>query len=199
MHTAPSNPPKTFFSNRIETQTLLSILWIVVMLNMLKADILSLFIPGTAQILAKTAGDTPIPYLMLGGAVMMELAIIMVFLSYTLKHPLNRPLNIIASTITIVFIWAGMVSYPHYIFIAIVETLCLLSIIYIAWSWRPTTSHSKKRNIDDAKAIVGSGGMRGFGESRHPGESQRINDLLFSLLDKLAPMCKNIVNTLTYP
>lgn len=143
MHTAPSNPSKTFFSNHIETQTLLSILWIVVMLNMLKADILSLFIPGTAQTLAKAAGDTPIPYLMLGGAVMMELSIVMVFLSYTLKHPLNRPLNIIASTITIVFIWAGMVSYPHYIFIAIVETLCLLSIIYIAWSWRPTTSHSK--------------------------------------------------------
>ena len=143
MHTAPSNPSKTFFSNHIETQTLLSILWIVVMLNMLKADILSLFIPGTAQTLAKTAGDTPIPYLMLGGAVMMELSIIMVFLPYTLKRPLNRPLNIIASTITIVFIWAGMVSYPHYIFIAIVETLCLLSIIYIAWSWRPTTSHSK--------------------------------------------------------
>ena len=56
---------------KIDTKVLLSSLWIVVMINMLKADILSLFIPGAAEELARTAGDTPIPLLMLGGAVMM--------------------------------------------------------------------------------------------------------------------------------
>ena len=44
---------------RIATQTLLSTLWIVVVINMLKADILSLYIPGSAEELARTAGDTP--------------------------------------------------------------------------------------------------------------------------------------------
>ena len=55
---------------RIATQTLLSTLWIVVVINMLKADILSLYIPGAAEELARTAGDIPISRLMLGGAIM---------------------------------------------------------------------------------------------------------------------------------
>lgn len=34
------------------------------------------------------------------------------------------------------YIWGGTASYPHYIFIAIVETICLLLIIGFAWMWR---------------------------------------------------------------
>ena len=34
-------------TKKIDTKVLLSTLWIVVMINMLKADILSLFIPGS--------------------------------------------------------------------------------------------------------------------------------------------------------
>ena len=40
---------------KIDTKALLSTLWIVVMINMLKADILSLFVPGSAEEVAKTA------------------------------------------------------------------------------------------------------------------------------------------------
>jgi hypothetical protein len=29
-----------------------------------------------------------------------------------------------------------MTTYPHYIFIATVETLCLLLIVWFAWKWR---------------------------------------------------------------
>ena len=36
----------------------------------------------------------------------------------------------------IAYIWSGMVSYPHYIFIASVETICLLLIVGFAWTWR---------------------------------------------------------------
>ena len=55
------NPTK-----RIDTKVLLSTLWIVVMINMLKADILSLYIPGAVEEVAKTVGETPITQLMLG-------------------------------------------------------------------------------------------------------------------------------------
>jgi hypothetical protein len=48
------------------------------MINMLMADILSLYIPGALDELASFAGDTPIPQLMLGGAVIMEIAIVMI-------------------------------------------------------------------------------------------------------------------------
>jgi hypothetical protein len=119
-------------------KTLLSTLWIVVMLNMLKADILSLYIPGSADELAKTAAQTgtPIPQLMLGGAIMMEISIVMIILSCVLKYGINRWANIIVSLLTIVFIWGGASYYPHYLFIGAVETIALLVIIWQAWIWK---------------------------------------------------------------
>jgi uncharacterized membrane protein len=103
------------------------------MINMLKADILSLYIPGAAEEVARTAGETPIATLMLGGAIMMEISIVMIILSRVLKNKVNRWANIIVSVITIAFIWGGMSSQPHYIFIGAVETICLLLIIWFAW------------------------------------------------------------------
>ena len=122
-------------TKKIDTKVLLSTLWIVVMINMLKADILSLYIPGTANEVAKTAGEMPITQLMLGGAIMMEIAIVMIILSRVLKYGVNRWVNIITSIITIAFIWGGASSEPHYLFIGTVETICLLLIIWSAWNW----------------------------------------------------------------
>ena len=125
-------------AKKIDTRVLLSTLWIVVMINMLKADILSLYIPGSAEEVAKTAASAgaSIPQLMLGGAIMGELAIAMIILSRVLKYGINRWVNIVMGTITIAYIWGGAASYPHYLFIAGVETLCLLLIIWYAWKWR---------------------------------------------------------------
>ena len=127
---------KNWCLKNMDRSVLLSTLWIVVMINMLKADILSLYIPGVAEEVASTAGDTPIPLLMLGGAIMMEISIVMIILARVLKRKLNHWVNIIASVITIVFIVAGGSLYPHYIFIAAVEIVCLLLIIWIALKWR---------------------------------------------------------------
>ena len=120
---------------KVDTKVLLSTLWIVVMFNMLTADILSLYIPGAADELAKTAGETPIALLMLGGAIMMEIAIVMILLSRVLTYRVNRWLNIITGITTIAFVVGGGSSYPHYIFIAAVEVVCLLLIIWFAWRW----------------------------------------------------------------
>jgi hypothetical protein len=123
---------------KIDTKALLSTLWIVVMLNMLKADILSLFIPGAAEEVARTSASAgaSIPQLMLVGAIMGQLGIAMIVLSRVLKYGVNRWANIVVGVITIAYIWGGMASYPHYIFIATVETLCLLLIVWIALKWR---------------------------------------------------------------
>ena len=125
-------------AKKIDTKVVLSTLWVVVMINMLKADILSLNIPGAAEEVAKTAVSTgaSIPQLMLVGAVMGNLAIVMIILSRVLKYGINRWVNIVVGIVTIAYIWGGMSSYPHYIFIATVETLCLLLIIWFAWKWR---------------------------------------------------------------
>ncbi len=123
-------------TKKIETKTLLSTLWVVVMINMLKADILSLYIPGASEEVALTAGDMPIPLLMLGAAVMMEIPTLMILLSRVLKYGLNRWANIITSIITIAFVVGGGSSHPHYLFIAAVEVICLLLIVWFAWKWR---------------------------------------------------------------
>ena len=123
---------------KIDTKVLLSTLWIVVMINMAYADILSLHIPGAFDEVAKTSISTgaPIPQLMLSGAIMMEIPVAMIILSRVLKYGVNRWVNIIVGIFTIAYIWGGAASYPHYIFIAMVETFCLLLIIWNAWKWR---------------------------------------------------------------
>ena len=122
-------------TRRIGTKVLLSTLWIVVMINMLKADILSLYIPGVVEELANFATEIPIPLKMLAGAVTMEISILMIILSRVLKYGVNRWLNIIVAILTVIFVAGLGSSYPHYIFIAAVEVVCLLLIIWNAWKW----------------------------------------------------------------
>jgi hypothetical protein len=126
------NPAK-----KIDTKVLLSTLWIVVMINMLKADILSLYIPGATEDVAKTSASTglSIPQLMLVGAIIMEISIAMIILSRVLKYRLNRWVNIITGILTIAFVVGLRSSYPHYIFIMTIEVICLLLIIWNAWKW----------------------------------------------------------------
>ena len=139
-------------TREIDKRVLLSTLWIVVMINMLKADILSLFIPGVADELARAAGETPIPQLMLGGAIMMEISILMIIFSRVLKYGVNRWANIIAAIITIVFVVRGGSSYPHYIFIAAIEVVCLLLIIWNAWKWSdPKFQHVHQTSREELK------------------------------------------------
>ena len=125
-------------TGKIDTKVLLSTLWIVVMINMLKADILSLFIPGVLEETARAAASVgaSIPQVMLGAAIIGQLAIAMIVLSRVLKNGINRWVNIVVGIVIIAYIWGGGVSYPHYIFIASVETLCLLLIAWFAWTWR---------------------------------------------------------------
>ena len=103
---------------------------------MLMADILSLYIPGIMEEMTEFAGGIPIPQLMLGGAIMMEISIVMIILSWVLKYGINRWANIIVSVTTIVFVVGGGSTYPHYLFIATVEVVCLLLIIWFAWKWK---------------------------------------------------------------
>jgi hypothetical protein len=125
-------------TKKIDTKVLISTLWIVVMINMLKADILSLFIPGATDGVVRTAASmgASIPQLMLGAAIIGQLSIAMIVLSRVLKYGINRWVNIVVSIVIIAYIWSGMVTYPHYLFIASVETLCLLLIAWFAWRWR---------------------------------------------------------------
>jgi len=113
----------------------LSTLWIVVMFNMAYADILSLYIPGVHEELAGFAGATPINQLMLVGAIIIQIPIGMILLSRVLKRRVNRWTNIIAAVVTIAFVIGGGSLEPHYLFIATIEVVSMLLIIWSAWSW----------------------------------------------------------------
>jgi len=124
-------------TKKLDTKALLSNLWLLVYLNILTADVLSLNIPGSEELLKATSVSMgmPIPQLILFGAVTNELSIVMILLSRTLKYGVNRWVNIVMGIVTIMYIWALGSLYPHYIFIAMVETICLLLIIWNAWRW----------------------------------------------------------------
>jgi hypothetical protein len=141
-------------NKKLDKKVLLSTLWIVVMINMLYADVLSLHIPGTMEEVVKTAGETPIPLLMLGGAIMMEFSLVMIILSRVLKYRVNRLFNIIVSFVTILFVVGGGANYPHYYFIAGIEVICLSLIIRNAWKWRnPEEQSSENSNVQVVQPI----------------------------------------------
>ena len=124
-------------NKKLEKNVILSTLWIVVMLSVIKADVLSLFFPGIADELAQTSVITgaSIPQLMLFGAVMGSVGLAMIPLSRFLPRGANRWVNLIVSPLYILYIIGGGTLYPHYIFLATVEVICLLIIFWNALKW----------------------------------------------------------------
>ena len=99
--------------------------------------ILSFMYPGFLKKLVAEGGGAfqPTPVLLLVFAIILEMPIAMIVLSRVLKRGANRWANIIASVITIAFVIGGGSAYPHYIFFAAIEVLCMLIIIWYAWKW----------------------------------------------------------------
>jgi hypothetical protein len=75
--------------------------------------------------------------LYLGLAVLLVLPIVMVFLSLTLKHPLNRWANIILAIILFVFNLIGLPTYPSAYdkFLIIVSLVFNVLTVWYAWKW----------------------------------------------------------------
>lgn len=116
----------------------ISTLWIVVLLNMAFADILSFISPG---FLAEAStgvidGITITPMFILLAAIFIEIAIVMIFLSRVLPRRSCRVANLVAVVLTSLFVIGGGSLAPHYILFASVEVLAMLYIAYLAWTWR---------------------------------------------------------------
>jgi hypothetical protein len=113
----------------------LSTLWIVVMLNMIYADILSFldaaFLRGLTM--GHADGVRVTWQLQLGAAVIVEIPILMVLLARTLTPPANRRVHLVAVPLTAAFIVGGGSTRPHYMLIAAVELVLLAVILRTAW------------------------------------------------------------------
>jgi hypothetical protein len=115
-------------------KVMMSTLWIVVMLNILSADIIGFMNPGDLmKVLTGDVGFNITPELLLVFSILMEIPIAMVFLSRVLEPRLNKWANIVASFITTAFVIGGGDTYPSYIFFASIEIMCMLLIIWYAW------------------------------------------------------------------
>ena len=115
------------------TRAILSTLWIVVLINILSADIFSFMLgnAGEAQV-------SVTPWIMFAFAVIHEIPIAMIVLSRVLKRGINRIANYIAAAITAVYIIAGGSATPHYIFFALMELICLFFIVISTKKWSET-------------------------------------------------------------
>jgi len=114
----------------------ISVLWMVVMFNMVFADIISFMLPEFLNDIM--TGNTPFEItqgIMLIFAIVLEIPIAMIFLSRVLKYGANRWANIIAGVITILFVIGGGSLTLHYIFFAAIEVACILLIIRYSWKW----------------------------------------------------------------
>ena len=115
----------------------LSTLWVVVMFNMVFADILTFIKPGALQEMwAGQAGVHVTPGLLLAFAILLEIPVAMIFVSRVLKPSLNRWANTVAAVVTTAFVVGGGSLTPHYVFFATVEIACMALIVWSVWTQR---------------------------------------------------------------
>ena len=157
-----------------DSGTRLSTLWVVVMFNMVFADILTFITPGALQELwAGQAGVQITPGLLLGFAILLEIPIAMIFASRVLNRRANRWANTVAAAITTVFVVGGGSLDLHYVFFATVEVACMALIIWSVWSRRGSEIAAStlsrdglqdrpggRRPLDDAFQYSDSGGEK---------------------------------------
>jgi hypothetical protein len=117
----------------MDIKTKLSVLWIVVLFNLLFADILSIMVAlvnkNTLDIIGEVTTTMAI------AAIITNIPILMIYFSRSLDFKINRILNIIAGFITMVFVVGGGSLAPHYIICASIEVILLILIISTAWKW----------------------------------------------------------------
>jgi len=118
----------------MQTKEKLSTLWILVLFNLLLADVLSIFIElikqNTMEIIGEATSTMAI------AAVLINLPLLMIYFVKSLPQKLNRILNLIIAAITIIFVVGGGAYLPHYIICAGIEVIVLIIIIRTAWRWR---------------------------------------------------------------
>jgi hypothetical protein len=119
----------------IDPKVKLSLLWIFVILNMAYADILSLMDPTSIIRGIMVGAPLPAGGLLLG-AIVMEISIAMVILSWALNYKVNRWVTTI---IGVFMIWQIVIGGHglYYLFFTAIEVACILLIIWFAWKWKP--------------------------------------------------------------
>lgn len=116
----------------------LSTLWIVVLINMIFADIFSIMVELVNGNTLEIPGN--VKSVMAIAALVTNVPILMIYLSRVLPYKLNRRANIGAALFTIIYVVAGGSFAPHYLILASIEIIFLVLIIQKAWRWKMKSS-----------------------------------------------------------
>lgn len=130
----------------LERKSLLSTLWIFVLVNMVYADILGMLRPGYLDVLNQMSqqltGSTVLLF-----AVFMEVAISMILLSRVLAYKANRWAHFIAIPLTILWVVVpalmpslGESTPLSYLFFASVEVVTMMFMFWYVWQWKRVSS-----------------------------------------------------------
>jgi len=122
--------------SNIKPQTLLSTLWIFVLLNMIFRDLHQLGKKGfLEEIMTGVVNGVEITNeLMLVGGFLAEIPILMVLLSRILNHKANKWANIMAGVITMLVLVSALPQADmDDVFFMIIEVVAFLWIFLIAW------------------------------------------------------------------
>lgn len=120
-------------TNTIDIKVKLSTLWIVVMMNMIFADIFTITIELVNKNTLAIPGDVKV--IMAIAAFVTNIPILMIYFSRVLPYKWNRLSNIIAGIFTIIYIVGPGDTSLHYVIIATIEVIILLIIIVNSWKW----------------------------------------------------------------
>ncbi len=118
-----------------DVQIKLSALWIALMLTYLLGDVLRIF---SGDFVAGEIGGMQVSQTMfLGMAMLMVIPIVMVFLSLTLPHNINRWASIIVAIFFFGFNLIGLPTYPSAYdkFLIIVGLVFNVVTVWYAWKW----------------------------------------------------------------
>ncbi len=122
-------------------KSLLSTLWIFVLMNMIYADILGTLKPGYLDQLERLSTELT-PTSVLTFSILMEIPIAMILLSRILNYRANRWANFIAVPLAILWVVVPTVMPSlgggtpiSYLFFATVEVITMIVIFRLAWTW----------------------------------------------------------------
>ncbi len=118
----------------MDTRIKLSTLWIVLLFNLIFADILSIIVELVEKNTFDIIGE--VKTTMAIAAIITNIPILMIYFSRQLSYKLNRHLNVTAAFITLVYVVGGGSLSPHYLIIVSIEIMLLTIIIATAWRWK---------------------------------------------------------------
>ncbi|MBA7607681.1 hypothetical protein ES703_14844 [subsurface metagenome] len=117
-----------------DVKIILSGLWVATMLTYLWGDVLGIF---SGDVVAGVIEGVQVTQtIWLGIALLMVIPIVMVVLSLTSQHPVNRWANIIVAIFWFVFNLVSLGGYPVYSQILLIVSMGFnVLTVWYAWKW----------------------------------------------------------------